>query len=65
MLRYSILCNDSTNINGEEIGDPTETAMINLGDDLGVPAQRVRGVYPRLSEVPFDSDRSSCPHSII
>ena len=57
MLRYSILCNDSTNINGEEIGDPTETAMINLGDDLGVPAQRVRGVYPRLSEVPFDSDR--------
>ncbi len=57
MLRYSILCNDSTNINGEEIGDPTETAMINLGDDLGVPAQRVRGAYPRLSEVPFDSDR--------
>ena len=57
VLRYSILCNDSTNINGEEIGDPTETAMINLGAQLGVPAQRVRGVYPRLSELPFDSDR--------
>lgn len=57
MLRLSILCNDSTNINGQEIGDPTETALINLGDKLGVPAQRVRGVYPRLSEIPFDSDR--------
>lgn len=57
MLRLSILCNDSTNIDGKEIGDPTETALINLGDKLGVPAQRVRNVYPRLSEIPFDSDR--------
>lgn len=57
MMRYSILCNDSTNIDGQEIGDPTETALINLGDKRGVPAQRVREVYPRLSELPFDSDR--------
>ncbi len=57
MMRLSILCNDSTNTDGEEIGDPTETAMINLADKLGVPAQRVRNAYPRLSEVPFDSDR--------
>lgn len=57
VLRYSILCNDSTNLNGEEIGDPTETALINLGDTVGVPALRVRDAYPRLSEIPFDSDR--------
>ena len=57
MLRLSILCNDSTNIDGQEIGDPTETALINIGDKLGVPAQRVRKAYPRLSEIPFDSDR--------
>ena len=57
VLRLSVLCNDSTNIDGQELGDPTETAMINLGDKLGVPAQRVRKAYPRLSEVPFDSDR--------
>lgn len=57
MLRLSILCNDSTNIDGQEIGDPTETALINLGDKLGVPAQRVRNAYPRLGEIPFDSDR--------
>lgn len=57
MMRYSILCNDSTNIDGQEIGDPTETALINLGDKRGVPAQRVREACPRLSELPFDSDR--------
>ena len=57
MLRLSILCNDSTNIDGQEIGDPTETAMINLGASVGVPAERVRKAYPRLSELPFDSDR--------
>ncbi|WP_281518131.1 cation-translocating P-type ATPase [Thomasclavelia cocleata] len=57
LMRLSILCNDSTNIDGQEIGDPTETAMINLSDHLRVPAQRVRNAYPRLSELPFDSDR--------
>ena len=57
LLRHSILCNDSTNKNGEEIGDPTETALINLGDKLGCPAETIREKYPRCSEVPFDSDR--------
>ena len=57
MLHLSILCNDSTNIEGQEIGDPTETAMINLGYHVGVPAQRIRDAYPRISEVPFDSER--------
>ncbi len=57
MLRLSILCNDSTNLDGQEIGDPTETALINLGEKKGVPANRVRSAYPRLSELPFDSDR--------
>lgn len=57
MMRLSILCNDSTNIDGQEIGDPTETALINLGEQKGVPAQRVRKAYPRLGENPFDSDR--------
>ena len=57
LLRFSILCNDSTNTDGQEIGDPTETALINLGTNLGIDAMQVRERYPRLSEVPFDSDR--------
>ena len=46
-MRLSILCNDSSNVDGQEIGDPTETALINLSAHLGVPASRVRAVYPR------------------
>ena len=57
LLRNSILCNDSTNTDGQEIGDPTETALINLGSKLGKEALEVRGQFPRLSEIPFDSDR--------
>ena len=57
MLKFSILCNDSTNVEGQEIGDPTETAMVNLGDKTGISAQEVRDACPRSSEVPFDSDR--------
>ena len=57
LLRFSILCNDSTNTDGQEIGDPTETALINLGSNLGIEIMQVRERYPRLSEVPFDSER--------
>lgn len=57
LLQFSILCNDSTNEDGKEIGDPTETALINLGGKLGAAASAVRKKYPRQSEIPFDSDR--------
>ena len=57
LLDYSILCNDSTNENGVEIGDPTETALINLGSRCGIEAADVRNLYPREGELPFDSDR--------
>ena len=57
LLISSILCNDSTNIDGVEIGDPTETALINLGSSLGLDPEEVRVKYPRESENPFDSDR--------
>lgn len=57
LLLASILCNDSTNVDGVEIGDPTETALINLGTRLGVCPEVVREKYPRESENPFDSDR--------
>lgn len=57
LLLYSMLCNDSTNTGGTEIGDPTETALINLGSKLGLETAAVREKYPRTSEIPFDSDR--------
>ena len=66
LMYFSILCNDSTNVEGVEIGDPTETALINLGSKLGLDIQKIRGEYPRESENPFDSDRKlmSTKHTI-
>ena len=57
LLDDSILCNESTKENGVEIGDPTETALINLGSRYGVEAASVRTLYPRKGELPFDSER--------
>lgn len=57
LLSYSMLCNDSTNDNGVEIGDPTETALINLGSKLGVNPSDERKLFPRTKEIPFDSNR--------
>ena len=57
LLISSILCNDSSNTDGVEIGDPTETALLNLGTKLGLNPDDVKAKYPREGENPFDSDR--------
>ena len=54
LMDYSILCNDSTNENGVEIGDPTETALINLASQHGLAAASIRNLYPREGELPVD-----------
>jgi Ca2+-transporting ATPase len=41
---------------GSVIGDPTEAALVVLAAKLGVDAEETRRAYPRLAEVPFDSD---------
>lgn len=51
------LCNDSTNKDGQEIGDPTEVALINYSHKHNITAEAIRDKYPRLGEIPFDSDR--------
>ena len=57
LMLYSILCNDSTNKDGVEIGDPTETALVNLAVRLQENVEALRCQYRRLEEIPFDSDR--------
>ncbi len=66
LLLCSVLCNDSTIADGVEIGDPTETALINGGLKLGMNYEEERRINPRTAEIPFDSDRklmSTC-HSL-
>ncbi len=57
LLLSSILCNDSVCKDGKEIGDPTETALVNFGTKYNFNFERIREKYPRISEIPFDSDR--------
>lgn len=57
LLKNLILCNDSTSKNGEEIGDPTEVALVNLAHKLSINETDIRNNYKRLAELPFDSDR--------
>ena len=57
LMRASILCNDSTSVDGKEIGDPTEVALVNLAHKYSLVEGEVRNAYKRLKEIPFDSDR--------
>ena len=41
---------------GSVVGDPTEAALVVLSAKLGVDAEETRRSYPRLAEVPFDSE---------
>ena len=41
---------------GSVIGDPTEGALVVLAAKIGVDVDQTRRAYPRLAEVPFDSD---------
>ena len=50
------LCADAR-LDGEAlIGDPTEGALIVLAEKGGVSMEGSRKMYPRVAEVPFDSD---------
>ncbi|QPS71607.1 cation-translocating P-type ATPase [Lactococcus garvieae] len=58
LIQAAVLCNDSSiNEDGQELGDPTEVALIAFSNKVGKPYKEVREAYPRLAELPFDSDR--------
>ena len=57
LLRTALLCSDATVDENGEVGDPTETALVRLGEDYGFDELTTRGKWPRLTEIPFDSDR--------
>ena len=57
ILLMSLLCNDSETVDNKEIGDPTEIALVNFGDDYDYDEIIIRDKYPRVEELPFDSER--------
>ncbi len=57
LIRSFVLCSDATYENGQGTGDPTEIALIILGDKFGLGRTDLNNKHKRVSENPFDSDR--------
>ncbi len=61
LLRYATLCTDgSIMFEGDtvkHIGDPTETSIVMAAHNNGMTKEQLQEEYPRLAEVPFDSER--------
>ena len=57
-LAYGLALDSDATVSdsGDVVGDPTEAALVVLAAKLGVDAEETRRAYPRLAEVPFDSD---------
>lgn len=52
-----VLASDATLENGESTGDPTEIALLQLADDLGINRKQLLANQPRMDELAFDSVR--------
>ena len=61
LLRLGTLCCDGAVVfdgdKEQHIGDPTETAIVLAAHKNGMPKESLAKQYPRLAELPFDSDR--------
>ena len=57
-LAYGLALDSDATVSddGAVVGDPTEAALVVLAAKLGVDAEETRRAYPRLAEVPFDSE---------
>ena len=62
LLCFGTLCCDGSVVFGadgkeQHIGDPTETSIIVAAHKNGMSQEQMNKDYPRMAEIPFDSDR--------
>ena len=57
LVLVALLCNDAVTAEQKEMGDPTEIALVNLGERYGLDELEARNKHPRVGEIPFDSKR--------
>ena len=62
LIRMATLCCDGTVSFAKDgtavhIGDPTETAIVFAAHQFGDTKEKLNAAFPRIAELPFDSDR--------
>lgn len=57
LIKTFVLCSDATYENGQGTGDPTEIALVVMGDRYSLTKPVLNGKHERVGEKPFDSDR--------
>ena len=61
LLSIGTLCSDArlteTDDGYKILGDPTEGALVTLAEKAGIRQEEINQKYPRIEELPFDSDR--------
>lgn len=57
LAKAMILCSDASYDNGAGTGDPTEMALLVMGDKLGVDRKALQHGSKRIDESAFDSNR--------
>ena len=57
LLELGVLCNNATLRDSTVLGDPTEGALYPVAAKGGIDKESLLAQYPRLSEVPFTSER--------
>jgi Ca2+-transporting ATPase len=62
LIQGAVLCNDSQLRLDEKaeislMGDPTETALVDLGLAFGLDKNQLDKDFPRIEELPFESER--------
>lgn len=59
LIRIGMLASDAVHEQGSNkiLGDPTEAALVAVGNRQGLDEVSLRKEYPRLGELAFDSDR--------
>ncbi|TGA98443.1 cation-translocating P-type ATPase [Sporolactobacillus shoreae] len=57
LIRTFVLCSDATYESGEGTGDPTEVALVVLGEKYRIQKKKLATINERVAEKPFDSDR--------
>ncbi|RYL89328.1 calcium-translocating P-type ATPase, PMCA-type [Sporolactobacillus sp. THM7-4] len=57
LIKSFVLCSDATYEDGESTGDPTEVALVVLGEKYHLSKKKLEAGHERAGEKPFDSDR--------